>query len=284
MRIDGAVLREIRKHDQRLGLRHRIKGLAYERCAEIPFIVQQLQGRFGQRLKHLDIGSGGDSPLPTFLLRHSNWDVSCVDKCDWVDWQHRHAQKVMRGKPYKDRFRVIREDFLATALPAESFDVITNISVVEHFEGHLDVEAMRASARLLRPGGVYILTTPVNEGHFREFYVGKNVYGDRYQGEPVFYQRHYDLKSLDQRVIHPSGLRERQRVFFGDYGFQCFENLFQKPPRLIRTLYRWAQPHFARRYLTYNEFPASRENMRTNTASGVIVIMEKPLATKGTTG
>jgi SAM-dependent methyltransferase len=276
MKIDGEILKQIQEHNKRLGLRHRIKGLAYERCGELPFVVRELRGRFRERLKHLDIGSGGESPLPSFLLKYSDWHVSCVDKCDWVEKQHLHADRVMRGKPYKDRFRVIQQDFLTAELPSESFDVITNISVIEHFEGGLDGEAMQASAKLLRPGGIYVLSTPINEGFFREFYLSSDVYGDRYRDKPVFYQRHYDLASLQERVIRPSGLLEQRRIFFADYGFQCFENLFQKPPLLIKTLYRWAQPHFARRFLTYSHLPVSREMMRTNTASGAIVVLKKP--------
>lgn len=50
-----------------------------------------------------------------------------------------------------------REDFLATSLPAGSADVVTAMSVVEH---GMDPRWLLAGvARLLRPGGLFVLST-----------------------------------------------------------------------------------------------------------------------------
>jgi len=43
-------------------------------------------------------------------------------------------------------------------------------------------------------------------------------------------------------------------------------------------LYLWATPWLAQRYLSYRSYPLSKENMRMNTASGIILVLEKPLA------
>jgi hypothetical protein len=91
----------------------------------------------------------------------------------------------------------------------------------------------------------------------------------------VFYQRHYDLRSLIERIIQPSGLFEAHRVYFGDYGFQCFEKILQQP-KPLRALYTWCTPWLAIHHLSYRSYPVSRKEMRMNTASGLILVLEKP--------
>jgi SAM-dependent methyltransferase len=272
-RINQATLNRIAAHHRRLALTHRIKTLPYERCAELPWVIDYLAPQFGEPLRYLDVGSG-ESPLPTFLFLNTQWEITCLDKCNWVRKQREFLDVILKARR-QTRFTVIEADLLTHPLPAEFFDVITCISVIEHFEGDSDTRAMLACARLLRPGGTLILTTLINEGYFAEFYKHTTVYGNAYRGTPVFYQRHYDLRSLQNRLIGPSGLNEAERVYFGDYDFQCFENrLQQKTP--LRVLHRWKSPALAQRHLSYRTYPVSRKNMRMNTASGVILALTKP--------
>ena len=271
--INSAVLKQIASHHRSLGVKGWVTGLPYERCAELSWIIDYLKPRFQEGLRYLDIGSG-ESPLPTFLSAHSRWEITCLDKCAWVRKQYRFSARTHSTDRPASRFRVIETDILEANLPAASFDLITCISVIEHFDGSADTAAIKAAARLLRPGGRLILTTPVNEPFLAEFYLNRTVYGTKFQGKPVFYQRHYDLKSLAERVIEPSGLAERHRVYFGDYGFQCFEKIMQKP-KPLRALYAWSTPRLAMRYLSYRPYPVSRKDMRMNTASGLILVLEK---------
>ena len=273
--INTAVLRKIASHHRSCGVKSKLKGLPYERCAELSWVVEQLQPRFQEDLRYLDVGTG-ESPLPTFLYANTNWDITCLDKFAWVRKQHAFLKMVNRcGVITKNRFRVIESELLQSSLPAETFDIITLISVIEHFEGNSDSAAMKACARLLRPGGQLILTTPMNEPYFAEFYLNTTVYGAQFHGAPVFYQRHYDEKRAKERLLEPSGLVERQRVYFGDYEFQCFERVLQLP-KLLRALYVWNTTWLAARYLTYRSYPVGRKAMRMNTSSGMILVLEKP--------
>jgi hypothetical protein len=278
--INSDTLTAITRHFDGLRPVNRLHGLNYERCAELPFIVDNLRPRFRERLSYLDIGSGGESPLPTYLLRETNWNVQVIDKFEWVKRQEHYAARVLGGGSTDGRFAVQVRDLLTADLPRDEYDIITNISVIEHFAGDTDSEAMARSAELLKRGGTYILTTLMNEGHFKEHFVSEDVYGEEYRSEPVFYQRHYDVKAVQKRLIEPSGLREVERVYFGDYGFQFFERVLQRrlprPLKPLRALYKWATPQFARRFLTYSDRPVSRADMATNTAAGVIVVLTKP--------
>jgi len=241
-------------------------------------VLKTLQPLFQKTLRYLDIGSGGESPLPTWLLVNTNWDITCVDKFAWVQNQFAHAARVASADDVAKRFHVIESDFLKAQLPARSFDVITNISVIEHFEGLSDSQAMAASGALLKPDGVYILTTPVNEGFYREIYVKRDVYGEQASpGKAVYYQRHYDTNTIRSRLIEPSGLVEFERIYFGDYERQFFEGLLggSLMRRIMNFPKRFNIPKYALRHLSYSDKPVSRAHMKDNTSSGVIVVLTK---------
>ncbi|MBX2962034.1 MAG: class I SAM-dependent methyltransferase [Cyclobacteriaceae bacterium] len=250
--------------------------MRFERCGELPYILSVLEPYFDQELKYLDIGTG-NSTFPSFLLKKTKWDITCLDKFSWMQMQHSFAEKVMDKDRYEHRFHVVEKDFLAVELPPETYDIITNISVIEHFEGASDSLAMAKSARLLKPGGIYILSTPVNDGFHHEFYIKEDVYGEKYDNKPVFFQRHYSVESFFNRIVLPSGLQEKQRIYMGEYGFQ-FKEIFLDPPALLKPLkifYQWAVPFFAKQFISYRNYPVSRPKMKIYTSSAVISVLQK---------
>ena len=275
------MLSALSAHTRRLSVRRLFQSLGYERSGELPWIAKKLEPHFGKPLRYLDVGSG-DSVFPTFVLAQSRWDVTCLDKFDWVSSQQRFAERLGGELATSGRLHVIEKDVLKADLPDASFDVITNISVIEHFEGELDSMAMERTARLLKPGGIYIVSTPMNEGYPRDFFVKSDVYGEHYSHEAknpgVFFQRHYDVRGFEERVLQPSGLAEQERIYFGDYGFQFCENLMVLPwPwKALKIFYQWATPVFAQRFLTYRDYPVSRPKMHMYTTAGVISILRKP--------
>ncbi len=275
-KIDHISLNEIIKHNNSLSLKNKLKGLSYERCAELPFIINRLKPLFNKQLNYLDIGSGGESPLPSFLLKYTNWNITIVDKYKWVQKQNIFAKKLL-GDNYKERFKVIEDDFIKNELPEAHFDIITNISVIEHFERESDIVAMQKSGKLLKTKGIYLLTTPVNEGYPEEFYINESVYGDKAINKKVFYQRHYDLKNIETRIISPSNLKEVNRIFFGDYDYDFFEKKLRFPKLLkpLKLFYTLNIQKYAYKYLSYSNKPISNSNMHINTASGIILEMTK---------
>lgn len=109
----------------------------------------------------LDVGSSG-SFLPAMIAAMGN-RVTCVDVREWpMQWPG---------------LRLVQGDILASGsnplLPAESFDVLTCISAIEHFglgrygdledvEG--DIKAMATLRKYLKPEGLLILTVPFGRG------------------------------------------------------------------------------------------------------------------------
>ena len=98
----------------------------------------------------------------------------------------------------------------ARALRCEdgSFDLITSISVFEHIapEADGDVPAARELGRVLAPGGVAVLTVPFSTSYFAEYREGTVYERASERGEPIFFQRFYDLDALRRNIIEPSGL------------------------------------------------------------------------------
>ncbi|MBI1275334.1 methyltransferase domain-containing protein [bacterium] len=271
-KINANAASELVSHNSKLGPKRILKSIGYERTAELSYIVNLLREKFNEPLRYLDVGTG-DSVLPSFLLAHSKWDVSCLDKCDWVQEQFDYARRIgMKGNP---RLHVFEQDAL-TFTPEAPFDIITNISVIEHFPTPLDSAAMKHTASLLKPGGLYILTTPMNEGYPKEFYRQGMVYGEKSEGG-TYYQRHYDKEGVQKRLIEPTGLREVSRTYFGEYGFQ-FGEKFMFPA--IRThpwkaAYKWSAPCFSQKFMEYRDEPVSRADMKTDTSSGIILVLQK---------
>ena len=277
-KIDKQLLSELSKHSRKISKKRMFQSMGYERCGELPWVASKLESLYSKNINYLDIGTG-TSVLPTYIMKKTNWDITCVDKFSWVQSQHKFAKKVLNNSKLKNRLHVIEDDIINTNLPLESFDVITNISVVEHFEGNNDSVMMEKTAKLLKPGGLYILTTLVNDKFFKEFFVDKNVYGEKYKSDPVFFQRHYDLETISNRLIKPSRLLEKERVYLGDYDFQFCERLLDIPwPfKPIKIFYQWANPFFARRFLSYRNYPINRPEMTMYTSSCVCMVLEKPI-------
>jgi 2-polyprenyl-3-methyl-5-hydroxy-6-metoxy-1,4-benzoquinol methylase len=274
--IDRRLLDELSSHTRRLGVKRFFRSMGYERCGELPLIVSRLEPIFSRKLRYLDIGSG-DSAFPTYILTKTGWEVTCIDRFSSVRKQQVYARRTMNDIGYQGRFHVLEQDFLEADLPAESFDIITNISVIEHFEGNTDSLAMEKSSKLLKSGGLYFLTTLINDGYFKEFFVNTNVYGRNYENQPVFSQRHYDLPSFERRIVQASGLKEIERLYLGEYGFQFGERFMAVswPWKPLKIFYQWAAPFFARWFITYRDYPISRAEMHMFTTSCIFIVLEK---------
>lgn len=273
-RINEQLARNIDAHAKRLRFLYRIKGFGYERAIELPLLAEYLKPMLDKPLRYLDIGTG-QSIFPSWVAANSNWDVTCLDKFSWVEKQHDYAAKLGLSK---DRFHVVLRDFLEAELEVETFDVITNISVIEHFEGELDSVAMAKSAKLLKPGGLYLLTTPLNEGHARDWFLNQDVYGEKYESKPVFFQRHYDVESFGKRIVEASGLKEVSRTYFGDYDTPFFNDKIVEQhglKKISRTLLQMNTVSHALQHGSYRDVPVSQPGMKIYTSAGVCVAMTK---------
>jgi SAM-dependent methyltransferase len=93
----------------------------------------------------------------------------------------------------------------ARALPfrAGEFDVVYSMSVVEHIEGEDgDRDAVRELIRVLRPGGLLLISVPFGFRYIEQQRVGfagaARSVGDR---QSYFFQRIYDRQAFERRIL-----------------------------------------------------------------------------------
>ena len=91
----------------------------------------------------------------------------------------------------------------------ESFDLVTSVSVFEHIapEKGGEAPAARELGRVLAPGGIALLTVPFSQAYFAEYRAGTVYERASTDGQPIFYQRFYDMDLLKRNLVAASGLR-----------------------------------------------------------------------------
>ena len=117
-----------------------------------------------------------------------------------------------------------------------SFDLITNISAVEHFTGDGDIAFVRQAARLLKDGGRLFLSFGI--GPYREW-----------DWEWLFC-RTYDAQALWDRLVAPSGLEVETTMYFEAETTRRFSERWFRLPLVVRNgLLGWLQkPIYKRLY------------------------------------
>jgi len=97
-------------------------------------------------------------------------------------------------------------------LIAESFDVVTSISVIEHIPN--DTNAIRNVWRLLKPGGTLLLSIPC-AAVAEEEYIDIYFYGVQTPDNEGFYfhQYKYDQAFLEDRIYSVTGFPIRTAIF-----------------------------------------------------------------------
>jgi len=134
-------------------------------------------------------------------------------------------------------------------LSAESYDVVTSISVVEHIPD--DAGALRAMWRLLRPGGRLLLTVPCARVS-SEQYIDRNYYGVLAPDDDgfSFWQRFYDEGLLRERLFAVAGAPSRTAVYGEKMAGSLQRNLERK--RTDPGYPLWREPlMMARGYASY---------------------------------
>ena len=100
------------------------------------------------------------------------------------------------------------QDARSLPYPDGAFDLVTSVSVFEHIAPEQDgeVPAVTEVGRVLASGGVALLTVPFARAYFAEYQTGMVYERKSVNGEPIFYQRFYDLDLLTRNLVNASGL------------------------------------------------------------------------------
>ena len=106
------------------------------------------------------------------------------------------------------------QDARHLAYPDNSFDIVYSISVIEHIPDRGDAEALEEFGRVVRPGGHVIVEVPYRH-QGRDYFFDYDSKGARLEN-PQFYERHYDAKTLRERLMNPAGLKLTGVLYQGE--------------------------------------------------------------------
>jgi len=190
-------LRTLRKEPV-LGLKRLALPVSYWRSREFAYAWRQLQLRPGARV--LDLGSPKD--LAVMLARHRGYEVVATDilpEAISLSRRYASAQGLDGRGPGSVHSEV--QDGRALSYADGSFDAAYSVSVLEHIPDRGDEAAMHELIRVVKPGGVVVVTVPYDR-KYRETFVEGPVYERKPVGrEPVFFERHYDAAALADRLL-----------------------------------------------------------------------------------
>ena len=131
----------------------------WSRRWEYPFALEAVRehvGRAGgRRCRVLDAGSGFTF-FPFLLSEQLEAVVTCVDTSPALEWAFQRAA----GDGYSVEFR-LGDVTSPGESPDSSFDVVVCVSVLEHVRAGARDRVLRELHRLLRPGGLLVLTFDV---------------------------------------------------------------------------------------------------------------------------
>lgn len=227
-------VRSLSAFNDHLGWRQALRSLDYFRCLEVVLAVDGLRPRTGARLLDMGCGTG---PVPLFLRRTYGLKLTALDlDREAVDWQRMTAARLGATG---DGFTALRGDSRRLPFDDGSFDLVLNLSSIEHIPGDGDREAAAEMARVLAPGGKAVLTVPYGP----EFAERTGT------AHTAAFERRYDETALEQRLIAPSGLNEVGRVYFGEPGFRV-SRLWFALPGPVRLPLRRLGPALAQRFLS----------------------------------
>ncbi len=196
-----------------LGLKRLILPVSYWRAAEFAYVARQLQLPRGARV--LDLGSPKD--LALLLAAERGFEVVATDILpEAIELSRRYAAALGRCGSGPGSVLSEVQDGRRLTYPDGAFDAAFSVSVLEHIPDDGDLAAARELARVVRPGGLVVVTTPYART-FGETYVDRAVYErPQVDGKPVFFERHYDDDALRRRLLSVPGTEVANLELWGE--------------------------------------------------------------------
>jgi len=121
-------------------------------------ILQRSELPLHEPLQVLDFGCGPGFIWDHILQLHARWQYTALDFSP--DSVAKVRQKAQGHAQFKGVYHVTR---LPTELAAVQFDAVLLFEVVEHLKDKYLDSTLAEAARLLKPGGVVVVTTPNDE-------------------------------------------------------------------------------------------------------------------------
>lgn len=196
-----------------LGIKRLLLPASYWRVAEFAYVWERLGGYQGAHI--LDLGSPKD--LAAIVARHLRCAVTAVDILpEAIALSQRLARA--QGLDGHGAGKVWSEvqDGRVLSYADNTFDAAYSVSVLEHIPDGGDTAAMQELVRVVKHGGIVVVTTPYDHA-YRETFVHESVYErEQVASEPVFFERHYDESALADRLLGPITADVVDREIWGE--------------------------------------------------------------------
>jgi SAM-dependent methyltransferase len=165
----------------------------------------------GHRLKVLDVGS--PKLLGLYLARTLDVHVVMTDISALNVDEYQTMWRALQGRARGTAEFSLR-DARALEFAAGTFDVVYSMSVLEHIEGEMaDAQAVRELLRVLKPGGLLVVSVPFGRTHAEQKRIGvagaARRTGDR---QAYFFQRIYDMQQFRRRILAEASALESVTV------------------------------------------------------------------------
>ena len=205
-------LRTMRK-EPLLGLKRIALPVSYWRSREFAYVWRQIDLPAPAHV--LDLGSPKD--LAVMLARHRGYRVVATDILpDAIALSERYARAQGLAGDGPGRVLSAVQDGRALTYPDDYFDAVYSVSVLEHIPDRGDSFAIQELIRVVRPGGIVVVTVPFDL-EYRETFLDGPVYERKQQGkEPIFFERHYDARALAQRLLRSRDVDVIDLQFWGE--------------------------------------------------------------------
>jgi SAM-dependent methyltransferase len=188
---------------------------SYTRFPEYHFLARNI-GQFVQcsdaneRVRILDVGS--PKCLGLYLAYRHKVEVHLTDVYEPAVEESRILWDAIKDKASGEPIFSVR-DGRTCGFSDDYFDIVYSMSVVEHVEGGSgDRETVQEMLRVLKPGGLLLVTVPLGSRYVEQSRVG--VQGAaRETGDQslYFFQRIYSPEEIEKRIISvasPAALRK----------------------------------------------------------------------------
>jgi SAM-dependent methyltransferase len=201
---------------------------------EYPLVYTRLELHKGHTV--LDVGSGESGIFPLFLNRHGI-SVTAVDtKKEFYKGMHafKEMAKAQPNLFLPGKLASSVADSRYLPFRSGSFARVCNIGSIEHVRGDGDTQTMREMVRVLKPGGLLVISVP---------------FGKRYvelEDSPYshYFMRWYDAASIQKRLIEPSGLSVKSVDYFGSRGAIDFYKFWDARSPLFKNSFHFLMPLF----------------------------------------
>jgi SAM-dependent methyltransferase len=217
-------LRTIRR-EPLFGLKRLLLPVSYWRTVEFGYVLRNLTLPPGAKV--LDLGSPKE--LSMILARRRGYQVVATDIL---------AEEVERARRMCDaqgftgtgwgQVRCEVVDGRTLPYADDTFDAAVSVSVLEHIPESGDERTVSELIRVIKPGARLVATVPFATEAY-DTHVHSDVYERQYTGEPQFFERHYDQRTLDSRLVGPSRGELGGLEIWGEHRVRVEKALFRFP-------------------------------------------------------